>query len=436
MMKKINISSQLIILFFATILISSCIFILITVSYMTYDSEEEIFLRLRTELTLISNDDYDNEVDFKKINIAYVSSFEGNDNKSANLNHYVSDNQLEDILNKIDNEIDGTNEFIHLQYKKKLGDRTIYYSYDTRGINEISNSRDYRMIITDDTHQRSFIKNMVVKLSITFFLIILLSISAIYIWSIKLTNRIKRIQNHILSLPKNNYDKVYIDQSEDEIGELSRALDKMRLDLQHNEKTKQEMLQNLSHDFKTPIAVIKSYAESINDGMADNNTANIIINEADKLTHKVKRLLQYNSLEYLEKTEEFYDVSMKELILEIVETFKFQTDIKFDLNLDDVNFKGYRENWYTVVDNIIDNAKRYAKTTIKIILKPNKLCIYNDGEHIDEKFINSEFRPYEKGSKGQFGLGMSIVSKTVDFFGMKLNVTNEDVGVTFKISKE
>ena len=71
--------------------------------------------------------------------------------------------------------------------------------------------------------------------------------------------------------------------------------------------------------------------------MADQNTANIIINEADKLTHKVKRLLQYNSLEYLEKTEEFYDVSMKELILEIVETFKFQTDIKFDLNLDDVN---------------------------------------------------------------------------------------------------
>ena len=209
----------------------------------------------------------------------------------------------------------------------------------------------------------------------------------------------------------------------------------MRKDLQKNEETKQEMLQNLSHDFKTPIAVIKSYAESINDGLSDQNTANVIINEADKLTHKVKRLLQYNSLEYLEKTEEFYDVPMKELILEIVESFKFQTDLKFDLNLEDVNFKGYRENWYTVVDNIIDNAKRYAKTTIKIILKPDKLCIYNDGEHIDEKFINNAFKPYEKGSKGQFGLGMSIASKTVDFFGMKLKVANEEVGVTFMITK-
>ena len=435
MMKKINIASQLIILFFATILVSSCIFILITVSYMTYDSEDDTFLKLRTELTLISNDDHDN-INFKKINIAYISNFNGNEYKSENYKFYLTDNQLNDILDSIEEKIDDSTSFFNYENKKTIGDRTIYYSYETRGISDISGTRDYKIIITDDQQQRSFVKNMVVKLSITFFLIILLSISAIYIWSIKLTNRIKRIQNHILSLPKNNYDKSYIDDSEDEIGELSRALDKMRLDLQQNEKTKQEMLQNLSHDFKTPIAVIKSYAESINDGMADNNTANIIINEADKLTHKVKRLLQYNSLEYLEKTEEFYDVSMKELILEIVETFKFQTDIKFDLNLEDVNFKGYRENWYTVVDNIIDNAKRYAKTTIKIILKPNKLCIYNDGEHIDEKFINSEFKPYEKGSKGQFGLGMSIVSKTVDFFGMKLKVANEDVGVTFIISKE
>ncbi|MCR4898930.1 MAG: HAMP domain-containing histidine kinase [Acholeplasmatales bacterium] len=435
MMKKINIASQLIILFFATILVSSCIFILITVSYMTYDSEDDTFLKLRTELTLISNDDHDN-INFKKINIAYISNFNGNEYKSENYNFYLTDNQLNDILDSIEEKIDDSTSFFNYENKKTIGDRTIYYSYETRGISDISGTRDYKIIITDDQQQRSYVKNMVVKLSITFFLIILLSISAIYIWSIKLTNRIKRIQNHILSLPKNNYDKSYIDDSEDEIGELSRALDKMRLDLQQNEKTKQEMLQNLSHDFKTPIAVIKSYAESINDGMADNNTANIIINEADKLTHKVKRLLQYNSLEYLEKNEEFYDVSMKELILEIVETFKFQTDIKFDLNLEDVNFKGYRENWYTVVDNIIDNAKRYAKTTIKIILKPNKLCIYNDGEHIDEKFINSEFKPYEKGSKGQFGLGMSIVSKTVDFFGMKLKVANEDVGVTFIISKD
>ena len=87
----------------------------------------------------------------------------------------------------------------------------------------------------------------------------------------------------------------------------------MRLEIGHNEKTKQEMLQNLSHDFKTPIAVIKSYAEAQQDGMVDEESSKIIIAQAEILKKKVNRLLQYNSLEYLEKTKEFEDVDMKEL---------------------------------------------------------------------------------------------------------------------------
>lgn len=61
--------------------------------------------------------------------------------------------------------------------------------------------------------------------------------------------------------------------------------------------------------------------------------------------------------------------------------------------------------------------------------------IYNDGEHIDEQFIKNSFKPYEKGSKGEFGLGMSIVKKTVDFFNMQLIVKNEPIGVSFIITK-
>ena len=59
-----------------------------------------------------------------------------------------------------------------------------------------------------------------------------------------------------------------------------------------------------------------------------------------------------------------------------------------------------------------------------------------DGENIEEQFLNSIFKPYEKGSKGQFGLGMSIVKKTVDFFGMNMIVRNEEPkGVSFLIKR-
>jgi two-component system sensor histidine kinase CssS len=210
----------------------------------------------------------------------------------------------------------------------------------------------------------------------------------------------------------------------------------MRIEIGNNEETKREMLQNISHDFKTPIAVIKSYAEAQLDGMADEDASKIIISQTDILKKKVNRLLQYNSLEYLEKNKEFEDVNMNELISEVVTNYKYLTNIDIELDLSkDIYFKGYKENFYTVIDNILDNAKRYAKTKIKIVLRDNRLRIYNDGEHIDEQFLNSVFKPYEKGSKGEFGLGMSIVKKTLDFFNYNLKVVNEDIGVSFIITK-
>ena len=229
-----------------------------------------------------------------------------------------------------------------------------------------------------------------------------------------------------------------MDDGDNKVATLSRSVEHMRKEISTNEKTKQEMLQNLSHDFKTPIAVIKTYAEAMVDGVEDVNSATAkIIEQADILRNKVNKLLQYNSLEYLSKDREFDDVVMNEIVNDLVKNYKYQiADIDFELDLDDnITFKGYRENWYTVVDNIIDNAKRYAKTKIKIVLKEGYLRIYNDGEHISDDFINNSFKPYEKGSKGQFGLGMSIAQKTIYFFGMKLVVKNEEVGVSFIIEE-
>ena len=170
--------------------------------------------------------------------------------------------------------------------------------------------------------------------------------------------------------------------------------------------------------------------------MTDEESSKIIITQAEILKNKVNRLLQYNSLEYLKKDKEFEDVDMNSVINDVITGYKFQTNLEIELDLkEDIYFKGYRENFTTVVDNIIDNARRYAKTKIKIVLRKDRLRIYNDGEHIDEQFLNGVFKPYEKGSKGEFGLGMSIVKKTVEFFGMKLIVKNEQIGVSFIITK-
>ena len=428
-MKKLNITSQLILLFFMVLLIASSSFTIITISFISDIAEKEVYSRLSTYVYLVNNQNIINNPnthDFPDMEVGYYIKNTNNEFISENINTYISNENLSLLLE----EITINNQKLAIRrgsFESKQS--KIYYVF-------LDNNDSQTIIFTDDTFSSELVKDVVLKTNVIFFLIILLSIFVIMYWSNGFTRRIRRIQHHLANLPKNKYEKKLYDDSYDEIGELSNSIEKMRIEIYQNEKTKQEMLQNLSHDFKTPIAVIKSYAEAQVDGMADENASEVIINQAEILRKKVNRLLQYNSLEYLDKTKKFENISMNEIIDEVIEAYKYQISQEFEIDCkDNIFFRGYRENWYTVVDNIIDNAKRYAKSKIKIVLRQDRLRIYNDGNHIDEQFLNSVFKPYEKGSKGEFGLGMSIVKKTVNFFGYNLEVVNEEVGVSFIIKR-
>ena len=424
-MKKFSISIQLLILVFSILLLTSCIFIVVTYAALYSSAEQQVFARL----------DYEGPPDsegFSDMKVYYVIS-DGTNVDYSHIGSYITEEEFNALYETlVSKDKKDRNEYHHGRYSSANG-ATIYYS-----LKKMPFSSNFTFRFTNGEFVTGFIRQIFFEIFVSFLCILFLAIAVIYIWSANITKRLKAIQNHIIDLPKNKYEKAYSDSSLDEIGELSRSVENMRVEIGNYEKTKQEMLQNLSHDFKTPIAVIKSYAEAYQDGMVGVEALNIIIEQSELLKKKVNRLLQYNSLEYLTKDKPFEDIHMAELIRQCVQNYKFQTNLEFDLDLDEnVCFQGQLENWTTVVDNIIDNAKRYAKTVIKIVLRENRLRIYNDGDPIDIQFVNSVFKPYEKGSKGQFGLGMSIVKKTVDFFGMYMSVKNEEYGgVSFIIEKK
>ncbi len=270
-------------------------------------------------------------------------------------------------------------------------------------------------------------------LQISFIALILLGNVIILTWSRVTVDRVRKLQSDVGRLVKTNYQEPIEITGHDEITDLALAIEKMRREVEISDKTKREMLQNVSHDFKTPIAVIKSYAEAIADGISDPEEADIIVKQVDLLNQKVRQLLEYNKLEYLKDPDEFEMVSIKDVIQNIVNAQKYRSNIKFETDLDDSKYFGVQENFTNMFSNIVDNALRYAETTIKITLKNKKLTFYNDGEPISEKFIDRMFKPYEKGHKGQFGLGMSIVQKTCEHFNLSLSVRNVDNGVEFTI---
>lgn len=434
-MKKLNISSQFLVVFFTILLFASTAFSIVTMTRIRNIAEEEVYSRLSTYVYLLDLDQSnDPNPNFPDMSVGYLQFNKAGTIKSSNLDNYLTTEEIKDIFDDIVKE--SKNQQITENYKKTgkfitKDKEIIFYVFVFR-----SNFEDFTFLVTDDLYTRTMAKNVSSEIILLFFLLIITSICIIYMWSTVFVNRIRRLQHHIINLPKNKYKVEYSDDSLDEIGELSRSIEEMRIEIGKNEETKREMLQNISHDFKTPIAVIKSYAEAQIDGMADDDSSKIIVAQTEILKKKVNRLLQYNSLEYLEKDKEFEEVDMNELISEVVVNYKYLTNINIELDLaKNIIFKGYKENFYTVIDNILDNAKRYAKTKIKIVLRENRLRIYNDGEHIDEQFLNGVFKPYEKGSKGEFGLGMSIVKKTLDFFNYNLKVVNEEIGVSFIITK-
>lgn len=254
---------------------------------------------------------------------------------------------------------------------------------------------------------------------------------------------------HPLNVIKNYIDKIRNGEEakllvtrNDEIGQLADAIVSMRSELSKQEKTKEEMIHNISHDLKTPIATIKSYAESIKDGIYPYDTleksVDVIYENADRLERKVHSLLYLNRVEYiLSQSTDEKQTNISHLIDEIVQATKLiNKDIVITCHVKkNVYFDGSEEPWRVAIENIIENALRYAKTKIDISLEDNCLKIANDGNCMSEERIKSLFKPFEKGREGKFGLGLSIVYKVVSANKYKVYGDNTRDGVVFTIEK-
>ena len=351
---------------------------------------------------------------------------------NANNTISISDN-LEDIIDisnidKLISKLDLTTENGKFNYKRN----TYYY------VTSVSNNK-IRVAITNDSYiSRMKQSILVIIFEVVGFSFILVSFF-ILAWSNNLVSRIKKIKDKIDNMNNEDYSHMADASYCDELYTLDRAVQDMHLYLAEQEEYKNQMYQNISHDFKTPITVMKSYIEATEDGIqTKDETLSVIKEQLKKLEIKVHSLLYLNKLNYLreerDNLEERYDVSL--VIYAAVDKFKMsRPDVEFVLDMDKKNtiFRGSEDMWEAIIDNILNNFIRYAKKKIKITVKNNKITLYNDGETIDENVLNNIFTPYEKGVKGVFGLGLSIVKKTLHFLHYDISIENVKNGVKFTI---
>ncbi len=360
-----------------------------------------------------------------KINseVAYIYVNNENIYISNNLNKVLGLDSPKEILSKINKE---EGKFL---YNKKV------YYYST-----ITSNNTKKIALTGSSYindmRISIFKIILLVVGITFIIVSMV----ILIWSNNLVNRIKKLKEKIDNLNNDNYNHKIKYDYEDEISTLEVALEKMRVYLKEEEEYKNQMYQNISHDFKTPITVMKSYIEAFEDGViTDKEAIKVSKEQLSKLEGKVHSLLYLNKLNYFKDKKDIIkercDVS--KVVFDSVDKFSLvRNDVKFTLDIDEKNtiFKGSSEMWEAIIDNILNNFIRYANKEIKITIKNNKIILFNDGPNIDKDVLNNIFSPFEKGVNGVFGLGLSIVKKTLTFLNYDINIQNTKNGVKFIIS--
>lgn len=243
---------------------------------------------------------------------------------------------------------------------------------------------------------------------------------------------------------------------ESTISELKTANNELKKDIEKKEQIdemRREFLANVSHELKTPIALIQGYAEGLKMGINDNDEASkefyceVIMDEANKMNDMVKKLMSLNELEFgnIPVQMERFDVS--ELIYNYIQSMELlfnQNDIKVECDIPKPTYVWADEiQIEEVFRNYLTNAMNHAEGDRIIRITAEKkdvgvrINVFNTGKNIPSESVPHIWDKFYKVDKartreyGGSGVGLSIVKAVMEGINQDYGVQNEEDGVTF-----
>ena len=244
-------------------------------------------------------------------------------------------------------------------------------------------------------------------------------------------------------------------QLENTISELKSANNELQRDIEDKikiDKMRKEFLDNVSHELKTPIALIQGYAEGLKENISDDPESrefycDVIMDEASKMNKLVKNLLTLNQLESGKDAvvmERFDIVSLIRGVLQTMDIMIGQKKAKVIFDEQKPIYE-WADEFKTeeVVTNYVSNALNHLdgdrQIEIKLVDEDSrvKVTVFNNGTPIPEADIPNLWNKFYKVDKartreyGGSGIGLSIVEATMKAHGKDYGVTNVEGGVEF-----
>lgn len=303
--------------------------------------------------------------------------------------------------------------------------------------------------------------------------ILMISIIVVYVISSDFTRPVKELSLVAEQMSEMNFDVKYSGKDRSEIGILGHSINVMSDKLQknisdlraanielvkdieiktRNDEMRKEFLANVSHELKTPIALIQGYAEGLKEGINDDEESrdfycDVIMDEAAKMNNMVKKLLTLNQIEFGSEPvniERFDMVALADSILKANGIVLSQKGIKLNFThceaamlwADQIQLEEVFTNYLT---NAINHCEGECRIDIDIATEDNlvKVSVFNTGENIPQEDIGRIWEKFYKVDKartreyGGNGIGLSIVKAILDNYSASYGVRNTETGVCF-----
>ena len=242
-----------------------------------------------------------------------------------------------------------------------------------------------------------------------------------------------------------------------EFTSISESLEKMRVSLVEAQNQKSKFIMGISHDLRTPVAVIKGYTEAISDGIISSqddisNAMELITEKTNQLENMIDSLINFTKMNSGEIRQSMKTQSITGFIREIIEeekttggVFKRNISTNIDYQGQDVLVPFDKMLARRVFENLFNNALRYTNDgdsiTLNSFIKDNNVVyqISDTGIGIDKKDLKNIFNMFYRGTNSRreegMGIGLSVVQNIIETHGWKIDVqSKKGQGTTFIIN--
>lgn len=301
-------------------------------------------------------------------------------------------------------------------------------------------------------------------LGVILLIVLALSLVISYAISNSISKPIRALNTLAKDMKGKKVQAVMVAENDDEIGELNRSLNELYEELlssiyhletelnkeRNAEVLKKRFLAQATHELKTPIAIIRGFAEILYDGMYKNTEEHDkyirnIYEETEAISHLILDVLDYTKMETgnykLQRSQvnsqEFFEETIGRLA-DYVRKEGLEADV---FNQIDAGHESYIDGRRVeqILRNLVSNAVEHAtsKVAIKVVETGERLRIEvgNDGPHIDEVDLPNIFNSFYKtsGKQSGSGLGLAIVKEIVLLHQGDYRVENTEKGVNFLV---